>query len=301
MATEKDGSPRSGKRAAWTTSSKVDTASDASAPSAIKSANGKERAEKAFEAMCTPLQSKCGAIRELLAESGRNDAKAQFKLGALVNDAKADVEKYGHRGVAQLAAALGYNVATLYRVAKVNERWSWSELSAILNKRSPTGLPLGFTHLVVIAAVPAKRDRDVLIEVTLAEGLSVRALRRQVERASNSGEEQPGERVTHHPATVRYLIARSEAALEEMKRWDAVLDALEKQAITPKLAAATEVALGHQKELVGQMNRVMARLDAWRTRTLPESRDCVQIGSISTAPDSLTQEEGSRGGQRAVA
>lgn len=130
------------------------------------------------------FRAKCECIRELLSCATRDDASTRYRVGAHVRELKEGVAKYGTCGVARLAALLKRDEATLYRYALVAEQWSSEAFAAQLDRPTPSGEPLSWTHFVELSTVDDAGLRMKFASRAIAEGLSVRALLSLI-RASN--------------------------------------------------------------------------------------------------------------------
>lgn len=218
------------------------------------------RAERALK-MTDELHRRCEEIRKRLADVGRKDMQARHQLGVLVNEIQNDPDKYGRRGVKQLAAAIGYDEKTLYKYGQVASCWSAEQIEELSQQKGTTGLPISFSHLLLIATVEKKRRRDALVQAVLNKGLSVRDLKRQLE-GQPSPDEAAGEGPVKSAATaLRGLRATSENWLEKARRWEAeFLPALEQEPLTEDARRGLSETLAQQQELVERLRQVMERL-----------------------------------------
>lgn len=132
------------------------------------------------------LSRRIETLRELL-RTAPLDSPARYRVGRVVAELKAEPEVYGHSAVQLVAAALGQDEASLYRHARVAERWSPAEFDSLLARRMGDGSPPTWSHLVVLASVESKSRRQQLLERLLDESLSVRRLE-EVVRESGDGD-----------------------------------------------------------------------------------------------------------------
>lgn len=132
------------------------------------------------------LSGRIEMLRELL-RAAPLDGLARYRVGRVVAELKAEPEVYGHSAVQVAASALGQDEASLYRHARVAERWSASEFDALLGRRMRDGSRPSWSHLVVLASIDSTSRRDQLLERMLDESLSVRRLE-EVVRESGSGD-----------------------------------------------------------------------------------------------------------------
>jgi hypothetical protein len=138
--------------------------------------SSKAAVEQAVRKMNPELRQLYDDARRLLATTTAADARARYKVGAIVVEIKRSEELYGSRAVATLAAALGRNETTLYRYSAVAEAWTEKEFEDLLLKRMPGGEPLSWCHLHELASVEQLDKRARLLSEALVKGLSHRDL-----------------------------------------------------------------------------------------------------------------------------
>jgi hypothetical protein len=117
------------------------------------------RAERALARMTDDLRRRWEELRRHLAEVGRKDIQVRHRLGELVNEIQHDPDKYGQRGVKRLAAAIGYDAKTCTSTARSPAAGRRSRSRSSRCRRGVTGLPVSFSHLLLIATVTTKRRR----------------------------------------------------------------------------------------------------------------------------------------------
>ncbi len=122
----------------------------------------------------SPLLSCIQRLREL--QLGSADARSRYQIGAIVAEVKRRPDLYGARGVPALAAAVGEPEQNLYRYATVAERWSVAEFEVLVSRHARDGRALSWSHAVLIASVDDESTRAGLLQQTLDQSLSVRAL-----------------------------------------------------------------------------------------------------------------------------
>lgn len=141
------------------------------------------------------LEKKCAVIKGLLVTSDLDTLKARCEIGLHVVQVMDDREKYGKTALGKLAVALGRDEDSLYDYAAVARLVPKEPFTKLLRERSIHGLPLTFSHWVVIADVceqtrknsnekdlkkadaeAVKKGAD-LARTALDEGWSVRALK----------------------------------------------------------------------------------------------------------------------------
>jgi DNA-binding response OmpR family regulator len=134
------------------------------------------------------LQALEKRIRELrLLLSRPPEPMTRPAIGALVADLKARPEVYGAAAVATAAQAVAEDIPTLYRYACVAERWSASELRAVVRREGRDRRTLSWSHVVTLAAVPSGAVRERLIGKALSKALSVRELEALVRQEESRG------------------------------------------------------------------------------------------------------------------
>jgi CheY-like chemotaxis protein len=143
---------------------------------------GLQRDEVADAAQPPALRERIVALRELLGRLPA-DARTRYDIGRIVAELKARPDAYGHGAVSVAAAALGEDIPSLYRYARVAERWTREELDALLARTMRDGRPLSWSHLVALASVQPGEAYARLVERTLGECLSVRELDEAVDQA----------------------------------------------------------------------------------------------------------------------
>jgi hypothetical protein len=131
------------------------------------------------------LEKKCEVIKGLLVVSDLASLKARRDIGKHVTDVEHGAAKYGEGAVANLAKALGRDSDTLYDCAHVFALLVNEKLGKVWGARSVHGMPLSFSHWVVIANVcenalkngAGQHDKKAHEEdVKKAEGLALNAL-----------------------------------------------------------------------------------------------------------------------------
>lgn len=121
------------------------------------------------------LRARIETLRELLRAVPLENV-GRYRVGAVVAELKAQPEVYGAGAVQLVASALAQDEASLYRHARVAERWTLVEFEALVARRMRDGSAPTWSHLVVLASVDSKARRERLLERILGESLSVRRL-----------------------------------------------------------------------------------------------------------------------------
>jgi ActR/RegA family two-component response regulator len=130
------------------------------------------------EAEPPPVAAMGERIEQLRALMGRRplDAQARWEIGRVVAELKSRPERYGEGAVALAASILGEDVPTMYRHARVAERWGAPEWQALLERRTPGGKALSWSHLVVLTTIEPQERCAAWTERALEEELTVREL-----------------------------------------------------------------------------------------------------------------------------
>jgi hypothetical protein len=136
--------------------------------------------------MSEPLRSACARVVELFRRNDARDAIDRYAIGSVIRDVRDSEHTYGQSSVAKIARAIGRDVDTLYEYADVAETWSEVELQRLLERKTPAGLTLSFTHLVVLSKVRRRRDLLKVLTDRALQGLSARHLRELVNEQRNA-------------------------------------------------------------------------------------------------------------------
>ncbi len=118
------------------------------------------------------LDDTISRLRSLLERP--SEALTRHAVGAII--ARLKRQPHGAGAVQTAAEALGEDLASLYRFAKVAERWSAEQVEQLLARKGPNGQRLSWSHLVVLAGIECDAIRALYLERTIDEDLSVRSL-----------------------------------------------------------------------------------------------------------------------------
>jgi hypothetical protein len=215
----------------------------------------------------TPLSSNLQPIyetvRDLLAGSARDEVRSRHRVGVLIAQVKRAPGTYGTHAVEELARRLNASVPTLYRHSMVAECWSEPALGDLMNRTTPHGQPLSWSHLVLLAGVTSANRRTVLLERALEEGLSVRALSALLDGPNHvDGAEAGGARVLDRLA--RTAQRWSQRATEMHHELLAHLERT--SSVAPHPDELVDRAIAAQEELHGIIRKNLASLKAERDR-----------------------------------
>jgi hypothetical protein len=143
------------------------------------------------EEMPESLAKVCTRVIELFGRNDARDALDRYAIGCIIRDVRDSEQTYGQASVAKIARRIGRDVDTLYEYANVAETWSEVEVKRLLERKTAAGLPLSFTHLVVLSRLRRKRDSLKKLTDRALEGLSARHLRALVDEERRRGSRDP--------------------------------------------------------------------------------------------------------------
>jgi hypothetical protein len=125
------------------------------------------------------LREAARRIVGLLTEARRADVRAHFGAGDEVHGVRCG-SSGATKGVRELAKILGLDESGLQRMGRVSERIRGSERDRLLALVDPIGFPLCWSHIEVLERMRDLSDRLLLAQAVLAEGLSVRDMRKRL-------------------------------------------------------------------------------------------------------------------------
>lgn len=165
-------------------------------------------------------------IRDLLDGQRHDKATTWYAVGQKVVKVMADAE-YGKKAVAKIAKALGRDATGLYEAGRVARTWSRQQFERLIEKRDIVrGNRLSWSHLVELLRVDESRDRNLLINKVLDEGLSVRDLEREIDGPEPTDDREEG----HVAKALRNFKAAQETMVVTAPRWNtSIFDVLHKQ------------------------------------------------------------------------
>jgi hypothetical protein len=217
------------------------------------------------EEMSAQLRSACARVIELFRRNDARDAMDRYAIGCVIRDVRDSEHTYGQSSVAKIARAIGRDVDTLYEYADVAETWSEVELQRLFERKTPAGMTLSFTHLVVLSKV--RRRRDLLKSLTdrALQGISARHLRELVNEQRNARARTDPTPVSHLKRLVTYcdrLLAISQS-LEEC------LSDLQSSESKSEVVTLLEHAKERHRTLNGIWQKNADRLEAAYERVRP--------------------------------
>lgn len=104
------------------------------------------------------------------------DARVRYGIGEIVADLKKHPALYGASAVATAASAVGEALPSLYRHARVAQRWTVREFDVLLARKMADGRALSWSHFVSLAGVSPGALYDRILARTLSESWTVRQL-----------------------------------------------------------------------------------------------------------------------------
>lgn len=155
--------------------------------------------------MHAALHQKYLVIRKLLADDSADKIAARHEVGVHISEIRRCETRYGKSAIAQLAAALKCDLASLHRHASVAERWSARQMLALLRLAGARGRSLSWSHWVVLASIDSCEARTALIRQALHRPLSARRLA-ELARALND----PAFRLQQARATLTKLVRETQ-------------------------------------------------------------------------------------------
>lgn len=219
---------------------------------------------KLLAKMTPALLEEYKIIQKKLAVADDKDVRSRHALGVLVMKVRCSPKKYGTSAVTQLEKALGLDEATLYRHAQVAEAWSKKEVGLLLKKANKFGLPLSWSHLVLLSTV-TKPERNKYVTVALAEGLSVRKLKELMDGRATNGTRTQADEPASVTTAVYQLTKRARTFLDAREELEvSVFKPLSEADVMPPppgLVASLEKAMEVHLQLKEECERVITRVE----------------------------------------
>jgi hypothetical protein len=220
-------------------------------------------AKEGSDHLSGPLADACARVRQLFSRNDARDALDRYAIGCIIRDVRDDEPLYGQHSVGKLARSIGRDVDTLYEYADVAQTWSEVEIARLLERKTPLGLPLSFTHLVVLSKI--RHRRDLLKDMTdrALTGISSRHLRGIIDefRRGKQSAEAPDAQAL---AFLKKVVNCCEDLLAASRSFDETLADVQSLTATPKLAALLEQAKDRHLELKRLCQENSQRLEeAW--------------------------------------
>ena len=138
------------------------------------------------------MLEKINVIRDRLATVEKNDTVARYEVAVDIHDIR-NAGKYGTGAMQKLAEVVGRSESWLNDYARVAEIWPEAEkFAALAAKKNKHGIPLTWSHYIVLTREPDDERREGLMERALTEGWKVDELEAECkkhEAPSGQGDE----------------------------------------------------------------------------------------------------------------
>jgi hypothetical protein len=213
--------------------------------------------------MCPELENACKEVQELISRSDARDAIDRHAIGCIIRDVRDAEHTYGEGAVAKIAHAVGRDADTLYEYANVAETWSHAEIKRLMARKTALGVPLSFSHLVVLSRVRNRPDLLTIMTERALEGVSVRHLRSLTVR------ERRRKKVEAPVVTFGRSVAVYDRVVSLMRSLEPCLAVLGSTAPSERLVSLLERALDANASLkalcrdnAGLLERELARVRA---------------------------------------
>jgi DNA-binding response OmpR family regulator len=112
------------------------------------------------------------------------DVATRYAIGEVVAGLKADPVQFGSRAVTVVGNAIGQDETSLYRHARVAERWDRVRFEAMATRPMVDGKTPSWSHFVLLASVTDDATSEELLERMFCERMPVRQLEALVQGAS---------------------------------------------------------------------------------------------------------------------
>jgi hypothetical protein len=200
-------------------------------------------------------------LKKEVAKGVVDSAVRRHRIGLAINEVRSDTEKYGKRSVQILATLLGYEPPTLYAYGAVAATWDEEEFGALLEEKTPLGLSLTFSHLIVLANVSDGRRRRGFMTRAVSEALTVKQL--EVLVAGQGETEMVTQERTTTADILRQKVAHWEAAADEIDRDTRELIALAQKKRTQEVTKLLEEAVERQRALAKKATECAEQISAF--------------------------------------
>ena len=226
------------------------------------------RGEVAYTEMSAALRKACDGIREALRSSVKAEAIARHKVGVIVRRVMSNEDKYGRKSIPKLGLVLGLDPSGLYDAAKVAKHWSEDEVCQLLGRQDreeQKNVGVSWSHMVSLARVDNKKDRELLLRDTIGYGWSVRDLQMAIAKAGANG---GAGRATASDSmgALRQFEKMSEAGESKVPSWDVLfMDAMDDPddgVVTPEALEILRSIQTGQQEIKARCERNIERTEA---------------------------------------
>jgi CheY-like chemotaxis protein len=120
------------------------------------------------------LQGCIAELRKLV--DGPQDWRVRYATGEIAKELEQHPERYGPHALALVAGTVGIDRPTLYRTAKVAERWTLEEVGALVARKMRDGRLLSWKHIVALASIERSELREKLLRRAIDECLPASAV-----------------------------------------------------------------------------------------------------------------------------
>jgi hypothetical protein len=136
---------------------------------------------KLFAFLPQPLTRKTGLqkskkIRDKIGNRTKIDVMGGYEVACDIRELR-DAAKYGANAMGQFANFVGWSLTTVNDYATLAETWpNADEFAKIAAKKNKNGIPLTWTHFIVLMREPNEERRQILMRDALNKGWTVAAL-----------------------------------------------------------------------------------------------------------------------------
>jgi protein gp37 len=228
-----------------------------------KSAASRTNAQRGvitYGEMSAALRQACDDIHEALSSSVETEVTARHKVGEIVRRVMGNEDKYGRKSVPRLGRVLGLDPSGLYDAAKVATCWSEDEVRGLLGRQDrdkKKNVGISWSHMVALARIEDKKDRERALRETIGYGWSIRDLQKEIAKAGASG----GGGAKSAPdvmSDLRRFEKTSEASENKLPSWDELfVDAMD----DPSDEVATPEALKILRAIQTTQQEIKARCE----------------------------------------
>jgi hypothetical protein len=131
------------------------------------------------------LESIIEEIKADLATLDKEDVETRYEVASKINSLHTEDGNYGSRLMERLGEATGYSLEKLRQYALVAQRWSRTEIEAILQRKNRNGMPPTWSHLTTLAQIEDDEVRDASLDAMLQKGFSVRQLKQHLQQRAD--------------------------------------------------------------------------------------------------------------------
>jgi len=129
-----------------------------------------------YEKMTPELRKLAEKLAGMLAREAYGHLLIRYDMGVYIAKVIAEEARYGANAVEQLATFLKMHPNDLYDMRNVTIVFTREQVQALSGRRMADGNHLSYRHLVVLAKVKNKNDRQRLLKATIEHGWSASQL-----------------------------------------------------------------------------------------------------------------------------